>query len=1499
MPSQRILPYKGLDLDTAASAFKPEFLRFAKNLVYVQTDSSQVGTNVSGAAGVFKPFESNGKFDISFVLPAGGKNMCVGYYVSRDTGQVIFLNHNSLNNHAVYIIDANSQTIQRCYLNQCLRLLKRPQNFLHEGGATLEIFDFTDPLTSLPRRRSYLMYTDGNEYQKFICLEDSIATNGFDESLFPYFVSPWDKCDFINCGVPTPDCPSFAEVANTDPTQPNFLKFNTWQWRVQYVDVYGRPSEWGKISDLYISGENDCISTSELLARCVDLIFDAGSPLVDKINIVFRNCNDTQWHQDTTLFLYKGSCLGDWWKRERNPDINYNGENNTITYRFCKDKECIPIDTAETNRTQNPMPRQSQALAKIGNVIGMANNKDGFNPVNLDGVEVTVTPPTGTGAGTANIEIYVPIINPFVQQYQPVYPDEQGIFVWGGRYTNANQYVTGIRTLYKQNFGTDDQKGFIGYLAATGLMPNSAISELYYVNEDTNEFIKVDDYSIVFNPAHPTPPISSYARRWYQKFTFSNVAKAKYIFRIASHLAKTTDDNFAGTSTFTFGQFPWNNKVTAFNANRTQNFGAASLSKELIIDVCNGNYNSLNDTKVLGIFDLTHPGGNGTKALSGYIDERIEPISGDRENPVELLSVTGNKNNNPVYVSSQTTDHNGFYFTSDGMNNYFCEIFGNCGCNNFKKLISFGSGSTDGIVEGNYVIQGRDECTDFFDKLCSRILIKGKVTLCNSELPIPGIGVVYSRGGTAITGADGTFTIIAHVDNTGPQKTRVDDLYYVPTLCPYLSCEDGCIETIQVIIAPCSECTERTVQVAERQVRFNTKRGPLSGGRYGYAFEVEDWLGRHTYAQVKDSMYKVMPTIIETKSFDPSAVSIFIPPGTTFPSYFKKINFLVTKELSLDDYITWIVDKVEFVDNTGGINKIAPTQIKIYYGSLVEYNSQNNFNTTTGWQFSDTRVSPAVNYSNDYVEFYVNGDGKFFPTLIRALIKYDQTGQYFLIDYDTALKDLTAYAQIRLCRPSECNTENLFFGLCGSVDIVNGKATINTIPLNIFDTYYKYRQIPIPVGTKEEPENLPKTLGIPFEHHSPSDFWGYKCINIGRPNARNPYECEIIKQDEIALSGALTVNGQLNYLNFFDTAQKTNFDSWDFQGIVSMIWQTGVGLIICQNNWFTVGYNDNIVRVNEAGQIIVPTAADRFGKPNVKTGNSYGCRLFDKNTIRSWQGIVHYLDANEGVAIQHDFNEATIISQMGKTVEAGIDSWLRPKVAYVKQFNKGDGGVMYWVGAIDPAAKAYHLGTFTVDSDDYVNNEREIKIEKHETIVFDIYNRIWRTFISSTPEMWAFLQSDTLNQQLFSFNNGVPYKYYTVGNNKTYNTFFGVKCNRVLRVISVHDRIQKKQWQNITLISKWLWFADKVITDSNQETRILKDMWNKGDFYFSAAIPADLNTISDTNTPFRNANKLFEGNVMYGSYLDFRMIGDPALDDVFTELYGFVTDLEAQEKVLG
>ena len=83
MPPIKVVPYKGLDLDKSNYHIQPEFARFIKGLVYVITDSSQVADNTDGQAGSYRPFESNGLFDITPILPSGF-NQCVGYEVVKE-----------------------------------------------------------------------------------------------------------------------------------------------------------------------------------------------------------------------------------------------------------------------------------------------------------------------------------------------------------------------------------------------------------------------------------------------------------------------------------------------------------------------------------------------------------------------------------------------------------------------------------------------------------------------------------------------------------------------------------------------------------------------------------------------------------------------------------------------------------------------------------------------------------------------------------------------------------------------------------------------------------------------------------------------------------------------------------------------------------------------------------------------------------------------------------------------------------------------------------------------------------------------------------------------------------------------------------------------------------------------------------------------------------------------------------------------------------------------
>lgn len=1498
--SQRLLPSSGVNTDVGDIYLPASMARFLKNLSYVMTDTSEADPSGKGGAGYFKPLEANQVYDVHFVLPDKPEdNFNVGSFQCKDENYTLTLNYNRNGNHGLYKINGETETVEKVYENSCLNLSLRPQNFLHLGGGWLEVFHFTDPNTDSARKRSFFIFTTGENDLRFICIEDSIATNGFDETLFPYFVNPHPECLLINAGVPTPlDCLVVTEVANTDASLTNNLRFKTWQFRVKSIDVYGRMSEHGIISDLYIPGTNDCIGSSELLARCLNLTFDAGNALIDKFQIEFRNCNDEQWYLDTTLFLFNGSNLGDWWLRPRNSNINYNSTDHTVTYIFCRDKECNPIATEETNRTENPLPRITQSVAKIGKVIGVANNKHKFNPFGseiMDEISVEVIPPDSSNSNARNIEIYVPLWNPFTKAQQPVYKDDQGRYVWGGFFSTEDRYVATVHDNYYQYFGDDNRTGFIGYLAGTGAPPNSVVSELWYVDA-SNNFVQIklpDDLGVI----HTFP----WQKNYFLKFTFNNVAPAIYKFRVAASTASLTNDNFQATSANVWGSFAWANKSVDF-------FTQVDINKELTVDVCAGNYSSLNDTKVLSIFDLTVPSiasNRQPQAFTGYVSEKL--TGSTYEIPVELLNVRVSNTSNKVILVSPTTDHNGFYFGTAfyplAVNidpHFFVDIYGNCGCNNYVRFINYRLNNDHSLDNRQWALQGSLNCPNYNDSPCNRILIKGKVLECGSGIPVPGVGVVLSRGQYAITGADGTFTIIAHDDNY-KNTTRVDDLIFVPTICAFKGCDTDCIPAVQIVINKCSDCIAREIHVSDMRVRFTILRGLLSGGKYGVSIWGDDWLGRHGFAQVKDAMYIQIPTLTQTKTLAPSTLRLIIPSSVRFPLWITKLSVGITKELIMGGtYLSWIVDRVQFIDNTGNENNISPTQIKIYYASLIEYNKQNNFNTTTQWNFIVQSEPAQLNYTSDFVEFYINGDGVFFPTLTRALIKYDQTGQYFLINYDTALKDLKSGAVIRLGRPQQCATQDLFFELCHTIDVIDGVAQESVIDLNAFDTYYKYRQIPIPIPTDDPDvtENVPRTFGLPFEHHSPSDFWGDHCQNIGRPNVRNPYECEIILPNEIMRSGPLLIGGQLNYLNYFDEELAKNFNSWNFGGIVSIIPGIGALRIICQFATYVVGFDDNLLRQTEQG-FAAASAEGTFGQPErAFTQYNFGCLLFDKNTIAEKEGRLQFLDTRECVLIQMI---ESIMSPVSRDV---VDSYLQAKIKSVNQWNVDNpDNLRYFTGVINPAAKEYWLTDFKLNSGEYVNNERAMVIAKNDTLVFDYFNKgqdgkaIFRGWVACTAENYTFLEGQKSDLQLFSFKNGIPYKHYSQDENKTYSRFFGIDTELVIRPVAVSDGFVKKKFKNAQGYCKQLYWSDQILSDSGQVTRLLKSRWKQGNFFWSAGILCDLNTPPDTNAPKQTGvNKLFDGNNMWGVICDVRFVCVAPESNKYSELTGFIIEFWDFEK---
>ncbi len=1498
---QKYIPRR-LDLDSHESLVGPDAARFIKNLIYSLEDTSVEGVGQGAQTGVYKPLPSNAVYVDDFTYPAGN-NYPIGSYTCKELNQAFWFTYNDQSNHSVHRINGYNQTIDVVYIGPALNFTLNPENFIHKGACWVEIVSIEDPNTGEEVYRTFLFFTDGATDQHFICVEDSIATNGFDPTLFPFFSGDYDPKILITMATPTPmDCIGVAEVPlDQDSVQlSNDLILNTWQFRIRTYDVWGRPSEYGIFSDLYIPGGGGCIQSSTNLARCLNLIFNAPPPHINQVEVAYRNCNVAQWYTAATINLYNGSPLGEWWTRSRNPGtaypfFSYDSNTGKITYTFCAEQGCDPIAPTVTNRLYNPIGRTSEALTKINKFISLSNNKDGFLPFSqdlLNDFTITVIPPDQAPNSARNIEIYVEVFNPWIFQNEPIYQQvltgTNKVYAFGSFGFPNPGTLSGSFVPWKQYFINPNQAGFVGVLVGTGAY---AVSQQYVMDSNGN-FTEVTDFTTIKNPL-------ANSIRYFQKFTFSNVQPQTYVFRIIDHQTDpTVTPGYINTSTYLSGSYRCNFQNPTNFLSAVDEGSVVSYSKELVIDVCNGNYSTLTDNKILVIYDLSQ-----STVRAGYV-KNTNQATVDQIG-IQLLNVGFTS---PQNVSSRFTDHNGFFFvstTASGQGSDY-SISGYCSCKyvNFTGSISTGSGK--GLIVDDWYLNNNVNCPNYDDPVlgvCNFILITGQIVICGSDVGVPNIGVVLTRGGFATTDTSGNFTIIA-TDDATTIGTRQDTLYYISSSCAFTDCNDNCIASQLITIYKCVSCVARSVSVPLTSVQYVFLKGLLSGGTYPIGLTPWDWAGRPGAVQPLGNA--VMPSVYQTKVFAPSQVKISWPSTTILPSSVAYFTFCIGQEITIADYVDWIVDSFLFVDNTGLENTEAPTQIKIFYASLVEYNKQNNYNTTVNWGFLET-LPPATGtviqstnsttqnpVTTDRVQFLLNGDGTFFTQNIVSLVKYDQTGQYFLIQYTSALSGLVANARIRIFRPMVCTETAPYFETCSPVLVNNGQPEVNSVILNAFDTYYIYRGIiPVPVAQDTNPVTYvdqPRLQGLPFEHNSPSDFWGQGCYNQGRTNAANPQETVIYSKDQIALSGALSPTAQLNYLCYFDDAQKFSFYDNPTNGIVAVLTYGVILLIIGQSDHYVVGYNDNVMRVDDNGNVIVPSAAEQFGNPNPKNTPKYGCLYFDKNTIYEKDGLVHWLDTAKGYVVQHNFSSAQQVSKqdLSKGIPGGIDSWLRPKIKEIQNFNLQNGGTRYWHAVVNTQGTEFILTDFTIGSTNPVNSERQIDFTSNETIAMSLFSKAWKGFYGFIPELYMELEGELAGQQLFSFLKGIPYAHYNELESQGFGQMYGQNLVRVIEpVVSIDNLRNKKPFAVAVFCKESQYFSDRTVSSTGQQTRMLLGAWIQASFGWYAPFLCDLNTPFDPNRPIATGtNVLMDGNTIIGTYIKIRLIGNPVDDTIYSELQG-------------
>lgn len=1481
-----------LNLVIAPHHLGPERGRFIRNLDYAQISNSKGDDNYL----VFKPLQANELLDPSFILPEG-ENRCAGRYVSRETKEVYVHVWNSNSNHSIYRI--KNGKCQFVLIDPKLNFQRNPRHFVGEGRAAVFSVCMGD------KTKTIYCFTDSFNTQRFICVEDSIATNFFNPELFPRFKGDYNREELFSLGLAEPwDCIEVKEVKTGSATRTNKIKYKFLQFRLTYIDPYGRPAEDGVISEPYY--QTDCEAN---LADCLDLTFGAGGPLWERIKIEVRRGCSTEWSYYDTIEKYE-NCDKEWYERVLNKKINLDPLTNKITYRFCNDKECIPVPDVRTQRVENPLPKISESLFPFAGGLGLGGNTYQEKPLTcevVDKIHFSVEKPTEASLpiiANRTIVVWMVIHNPYDnKKMQPVYRrDERNVFGGLGYDGREESRVGGV---YEQTFGDPEQEGFVGILqgSAGGMI---TISKQYrYTGRDFLGILEPGDW--VESGVEFDLDIAR-NERWLQRFEFKNVPPGANIFRILGHKSLPADPTSVGTSTyFASIREVGNNKQPDFSND------AWVYARELFINKCEGDYDSMADNKIVEVEDLTHPlkdnsFARATRVCAGYVYETNEnsqgrlPISGAQV----AMAISGDAD--AQYV--RRTDYNGFFFSAakDKDHTLSVKVQRQCKYEEVGK-IDWNKNEASGLKKATFF--ATQKWASYQTEECNRIRIKGKVVDCESGIGMPRMMVGLTNGQFTRTNLSGEYELITYSFEpfsmgisippfNNPSINQQDYLVFSSTnKCRITTCEDSpCLPVVPIERPDCVNCTPRIIAIDDTLLKILAlkERGLQLGGRYEFGIKVADWMGRKSFIQAP-AMLEI-PTVNEIGGFAFPIVNWSFD-DIVFPAWVKKIYFTYTKNLRYSDFHTWVVDRFELIDAAGNENAVAPTQIRVYYSSLNEYNKQNNFSTNSTWQLVDEKDSLRL---TDTVHFVANGDGAIYPEVITELVRFDKDGRYFNIEYNSKLADLKEGALIKFMREQECSEVETHYEICETLTVINGIPEKKNGVLNAFDSYFVNRQIPTPIVTtrkvrkqvegsdplvfeeveESETVNTLKSYGWPFEHHSPSDLWGTKCANRGRVGYKNEFANVMCKASEIALSGVIGTNGLENYLHYFDEARKKTFDPLQWGSIVACIPQPKRVLCICENDHFIVPYDDNSIRVAD-GRAVVLSADKQFGSPIPSVGRKFGCQKDDRNTIGYADGVAHWMDRTENGNVFHDFAKAYDVS------EGRWDNFLRKKIRSIE--TNGNEGSRYFHQHINPNDGQCYFTDFRLNNPVFINDTDSPKIEENETLAVDIATRTLRKFSSFTPEMYASLKSDENDKQFFSFKDGLPYRHYS-SNPVLFNTFYGVKCQRYFSIVVAID--PQKVAEAVALevyTDDIILYAPRVRTQFGQVSKIPRNWFKRGEKFWVAPFLCDINSIG--GNPVKN---IFDGNKTRGRWIEILLAGDPDKLDQYSELTGVIVFCNGVEK---
>lgn len=659
-----------MDLDY--SKLSPNQSPFLKNTRFLlnnnanNSNNSGNGAAIGGNVGKITNILSN-ELAGSLTLP-DGENKTIGAYEFQDLNEGYWFVWNSNGDHTVNRHDGNTGLLERVYLWNCAEdgFSINPEHSIPEHRCHVRIrykvdIDETGATTVNNKIifEKELIFTNAKNDIFQINVLASIGSNSFTT---PYYAPVYPhyelKCDLITLAPVAPlYAPTFSliqrieEVINgvgtghsIDKYLPNKLFNHAIQLSYQFIYSDARPSSVSMYSQPIIVGGTDCAEqVPETQPRCAEVKMWVGNAHVEKINIFTREAPDGAWTLYDTIKKFDCDDSGYYWQRDINlqwSDFRYDSARNEITYTFCNDKQCTPVDQNLFTHIENSVPFASHALTPAGDALLLANNLRDSNNLPCETLDsftasVEVIPPDPCAIEKRKIVVYMIIRNASVD------PDGNGNepqFLFGdsskgsNESINGNFYFGGMGMRNKQcdltntpkvaiddfwqdyhQYVPEDVAGFVGYLAGTNFQAIS--SQVKFSTSDCSE----EDFGIVYRDITKMNNkngsfddiIKALVGGEYvflQKFIFEDIPAGKYVFRVAGHRTGTTV-GYEQTSTYIRG---YENLGLYCPGGSSDEFSysapALRNTFEWTIDVCNSSYNSLDDNGALiRLLDNTLP----------------------------------------------------------------------------------------------------------------------------------------------------------------------------------------------------------------------------------------------------------------------------------------------------------------------------------------------------------------------------------------------------------------------------------------------------------------------------------------------------------------------------------------------------------------------------------------------------------------------------------------------------------------------------------------------------------------------------------------------------------------------------------------------------------------------------------------------------------------------------------------------------------------------------